>query len=230
MKSIIEVISQGFERTQARMDWAAVCGTGIPAPGVSFRNTINGDDYLYICGALGWPGVEAGGMLMILAVDNSDEQDPLIRVLDEKPLAAQGGPREIVDGILELRKKYGYGLHRNLMALWYGNPRKSALFDGFVKNHVFLHDPAAYDNPHRFGAYLHAVRDDATRGLLALEGCPRLGGYLKALPPDAAAADGEEVFPAVYALGAAVYTLRQYRPWLTVGSQRAYNIDDEFEI
>lgn len=230
MKSIIEVISQGFERTQARIDWAAVCGTGIPAPGVSFRNTINGDDYSYICGALGWPSVESGGMLMILAVDNSDEQDPLIRVLEEKPLSVQVSPREIVDGILEIREKYGYGLHRDLMTLWYGNPRKSALFDGFVKNHVFLHDPAAYDNPHSFGAYLHAARDDATRGLLVLENCPRVIGYLKTLPPDAAAADGEEIFPAVFALGAAVYTLRQNRPWRRVGSPRAYNIDDGFGV
>jgi len=228
MKSIIEVISHGFEMTQARMDWAAVLGINIPPPGVSFRNTVTGDEYSYLCGAVGWPVIEASGMLLVLAVDDSYESDPLIRVLEEKPLSTQGSPREILEGILELRKKYGYGLHRDLVSRWYGNPRKCALFGGFVKNNVFLLDPAGHEDPHRFGAYLHAVRDDVTRGLLVLENCPRLGGYLKTIPPDASAVDGEEAFPAVFALGAAIYTLRQHRPWLTVGSPRAYNMDDGF--
>ena len=228
MKSIIEVIPHGFEVTQARMDWAAVCGNEIPPSGVSFRNTFTDDEYSYMCGAVGWPGVEATGMLLVLAVEYSNEPSPQIRVVEEKPLPAQGGPREILEGILKLRNKYGFGLHRDLVRRWYGNPRKCVLFDGFIKNDVFLLDPAGHEDPHRFGAYLHAVRDDATRGLLLLENCPRLSGYLKTLPPDAAAFDGEEVFPSVFALGAAIYTLRQHRPWLTGGSPRAYNMDDGY--
>ena len=225
---VMEVVTREFEITQSRTDWAHVMGTEIPQSSVYFRNTLTGDKYSYLCGAVGWPGVEAIGMLLILAVADLDEPDPPIRVVEEKQLSAQDSPRDILEGILELRKKYGYGLHRDLVSRWYGNPRKCALFGGFVKNNVCLLDPAGHEDPHRFGAYLHAVRDDVTRGLLVLENCPRLGGYLKTIPPDASAVDGEEAFPAVFALGAAIYTLRQHRPWLTVGSPRAYNMDDGF--
>jgi hypothetical protein len=227
--SIIEIIVREFKIMQSREDWAHVMGTQIPEPTACFQNMATKDYYSYLCGAVGWPGPETNGMLMVLAADDSTESDPAIRCIDEMEIPVNAGYREMIDIMVLMREKYGYGLCSGLMDTWYGEPEKFRAFDTeFANKDLFITHPYGFYEPNRFEIYLHSLRAAAAGNALILENCPKLNGYLKALPPDARYQKGEDLYPAVFALGGGYLSLRQYQPWLYASSPRAYHIDDGY--
>ena len=120
------------------------------------------------------------------------------------------------------------------MACWYGNPDRFGGLGDFIRHQILISYPFAHDEPNRFQLYIHAMktavlnRQGDRRPLLVIDNCRRTMGHLAALPQGAEFQNGEDLYPAVYTLGAAYMSIRQYRPWMSAGRPRAYNIDDGF--
>ena len=75
--------------------------------------------YWHIAGAIGWPGNGAPGFAVIVGVEKRDELQPVYQALEEVEAPT---PTELLERCLELRDKYGFQEHSDLLQFWYGDP------------------------------------------------------------------------------------------------------------
>ena len=199
----------------------------IPKP-VYYRHKKTCAEYCYLAGGIGWPRdpKEKPGFAVVVAVDESNEDQPSMRVLEETEApTVEGLLRECVS----LQKKYGYNECPDLFRFWYGDPTRSDTFvnlfnyredAGEDPDSVYLAQPYDFDRPNAFERYTNQIWNsltvDPTSGekRLYLGDCVKLRNYIQNTPADASAKGNVKDYPAIVALGGVVHSLMMLMPWL----------------
>ena len=198
----------------------------IPKP-VYYRHKETGAEYCYVVGGIGWPRdpKESPGFAVVVAVDKTSDDRPVMRTLDEMEAPT-------VEGLLkkcsQLQRKYGYNECQDLFRFWYGDPERS---DTFVNLFNYLEDvskdpgsvyiaaPYDFDRPNAFERYSNQIwgsltADSSGRKRLYLDACVKLRNHIQNTPPDAAAKGDIKDYPAIATLGGVAHSLMMLRPWL----------------
>jgi hypothetical protein len=138
MTSIIKLVThpEPMAIYQARKDHAHLTGQTLVEPAYWFEDTTSGRTYHDIYGCIGWPSdvsdkdVGLPGYVGIVGVERPktlekdeyyDPQDAIFLLLDE--YQSRDVP-QLIEKTLELREKYGFGIHADLLTAILGDPEK----------------------------------------------------------------------------------------------------------
>jgi len=201
----------------------------VPQP-TYYRNNENGDNYYTLAGALAYPSERLPGFAVIVAAMKEAEtpSEPRFKVLDEIEAPT-------VEGLLKLCAQRRWRWHYpKLLGFFYGDHERysSALteFNTHIERSqegdrgLYLAQPADFEQPNKTEIYLERIRSYLTtcedgRKRLSLGSCDKLRIHLEKLPTDAAKLHIED-FPAVAALGYALHSMAQGRPWMESADSR----------
>lgn len=113
----IQIISDSHDAAtrQARHDWAEVTGQDIELKPTVFRDIRTGSEYCHIAGALAYPGMEPGCIIVV-----GIEPDP-VKVVVLEYMEHMSVFDLLQDAILT-RKLYRYGSHGGILPSWTGDP------------------------------------------------------------------------------------------------------------
>lgn len=232
MSSIIELVTHphAFETLQARLDFAEVAGVDIFENPWWYRDKISGETYYDLCTCIGWPdevtaehGEGQPGYLAVIGIRRPrdaeekkyDATKAVFYLLEEyqhfdvPTLLAQ---------CVALRDKYGYGISRELLPVWYGDYERFATALALSNERltrrlnndeaaVMITPPSDFELSNRFEVYLRALKGVMQPGNVRLYFCGNtvLKGRLKGFQRDD---------PAVMAVGGLVHTLLGRTMWM----------------
>jgi hypothetical protein len=198
----------------------------IPKP-VYYRHKETGAEYSFLCGGIGWPRdpKESPGFAVVVAVDKTSDDRPVMRTLDEMEAPTVEG---LLEECVRLQKEYGYSECSDLFRYWYGDPTRSDTFVNLFNygedaskdpDRVYIAAPYDFDRPNAFERYSNQIwgslaADSSGRKRLYLDACVKLRNHIQNTPPDAAAKGEIRDFPAIAALGGVVHSLMMVQPWL----------------
>ncbi len=244
MKSIIQlrVHSHPLEMLQARTDQAKVTNQPMFELPYWFENTETGQLYHALYSCLGWPTeisekeVEQNGFIAIVGVvrpnKSLDHYNPLNANFQ---LLAEAEAKDIgtlLGMAVEMREKYGFGLHPELLRTWFGDPERfittlalrneDLIRQGGDKNAILitppidLYDPAVFDN------YIRSLKScllpDKVRFYFGR--CTILKNHLR---------EFRKSNPAVMAVGGLVHSLLTHCTWMGETGENVFNMENEKE-
>lgn len=116
---------------QARYDESIVTGKPLIERPFWYENIETGQAYYDLYGCVGWPTEfddkegERPGYIAIVGIVKPKQQenpeDALFQLLAE---AESRDVSTLLNKMLELRAEYGFGLHPNLLQIWFGDPER----------------------------------------------------------------------------------------------------------
>ena len=251
-ESIIEVIRESQGNKEANALISGVTGFQYAPKPVYYQNKESGQLYNHIAGSIGWPGKGEKGFAVIVAVDRCGVEDsPILRVLDE---IEERSIAKLLHVCVKKRKRYGYGLDRDLLPFWWGDyQRFSSLIDSFNQklgdeDPILLAEPPDFKEANKFEIMFNRIesllqKDKDGEVRLVLGKNNKLRNHLLNQPHDAASKSDKE-FPAIAALGGCVHAVMASNLWRdqaqstnlvqTIGSEEeilfnALNEHEQFE-
>jgi hypothetical protein len=235
----IEKITNPFawELYQSRRDEAIVTGQPLIERPFWYRNTETGQCFLDIMGCIGWPNVitdkqakKPGYAAIIGIIKNagSPETAPF-QLLDE---TESQNIQTLFKEMVKMRNDYGFGLHPNLLQVWFGNTgderfnTELALYNvGLMKNGgekqaILIVPPDDIYDSNVSDIYIRAIRQSVAKNSQRLY----YGGndILKNRVGDFLDKD-----PVIMAVGGLVHSLLSRCMWLDQTRENAFNIEEE---
>lgn len=231
MTAIIKLITnpQPIWTLQARMDFALVAGTELYENPWWYENTETGKTYYDLCACIGWPDevtAEKGegqpgyaAVVGILRPKNADAikfnaQFAKFHILEE---VQHSDVPTLLSLCVQLRQKYGFGINKEFLNAWYGDPERfqTALalrnellvLSGGDDAALMVTPPDDFNLKNRFEVYLRALKgvmQQETRRLY-VENCPAFQNRLKEFKRDD---------PAIMAVGGLVHSLLGRTMWM----------------
>lgn len=213
----IQIISDShdYATRQARHDWAEVTGQDIELKPTLYRDTRTGSEYCHIAGALAYPGIEPG-CIIVLGIQNTGKGV----VLEYREHMSVF---ELLEDAILTRKLYRYGEHGGILPSWTGDPDRyqtvavaaSVAIErkiGAGKG-LYVIEPVDWGQRHAFPMYIRQLHGALDKKFLDLNGHTDLVSRLQGFQPDSADKGKIEDYPAVGMLGALVHTLMIEKPW-----------------
>ena len=188
-----------------------------------FEHSETKQTYRFVAGAVAWPGLRPSGFAVVVGVAVEDHPVKKIPALHCLAEIEEENITKLIFGSVKLRKEY-------MAREWYGDvesPNSPFLYS--VNKDLQQAEQASFwlipayniKQPGSFSYYARLIGDHlkADEKLLFLGDCTRLQGYIEHFPEEAGVKGTPEEFPAIAALGYAVASLRNYRPWEYYGQQ-----------
>ena len=242
-KSIIELVTHPYavDLLQARTDYAAITGVEMIERPYWYRNRKTGQLYYSLYAALGWPtevtdhtdgmpgyaaivGVVRPGVAWDVPTDALNANFQLLEEFESKDVPT------LLKECCRLREKYGFGVQRNLLTFFFGDPERFliplALFnevlieEGGDRNAILV---TPYDE-----MYAQKIFDSYVRSLRStlLEQSRRfyfghndiLQNRLREFKKDD---------PTVFAVGGLVFSLLNSCRWMNNQHEGIFTVEDE---
>lgn len=234
-ESIIERISiKPPIVSMAEKDWARVQNRKPPErkPVRFFRNTVTGDEYLYILGAFALPGITLPGYGIVLGIDRGKHPEygkRIIRTIEE---VEQPAIPELMADLIKLQKKYE--AYPVMSRIWYADLdeiQSDRAMDGLKEagSNLYSFCPASgpfFEKPQPWKGYFEVLRDHVR--ILDRRQCPKLRNYMAAGPKNLrdVMAFKPENNPALAAIAVGVAVLTEMKPWFWEVDGSAFNLED----
>lgn len=211
---------------QARRDFAHVTKSPVIEPPYWFRDTKTEKEYHGIYGAIGWPqrlsehGDERPGYGVVVGVRKIKAQEAAearFDILDE--IEEQAGSEELlIKACVEMRARWGYGVHESILPVFYGDHRPFELVVAEFNTHIaetsdddrqafIVSPPDDFENPKAFDVYmgrLASVLRSKTKRLY-IKPFEQIQNRVLAFRRDD---------PAIMALGGLIHVLLLRQPWM----------------
>jgi hypothetical protein len=209
---------QAYELCQARIDHAHITGKPMTERPFYYQNMENNDLYHDIYGCLAYPtevtekDIGRPGYVAIVAVlKNSKPVEQSGFLLIEE--AESKDVFTLLTHILDMREKYGYGLHPELLSSWWGDSDRfiSTLgrFNETIKGkEIMISPPVDFQDPMSFDNYNHTMRSVITPGRV------RFGFGNNKILMNKLQGLYKRDDPAVLAVGGLIHTLLLSVPWM----------------
>uniref|UniRef100_A0A6M3JY30 Terminase n=1 Tax=viral metagenome TaxID=1070528 RepID=A0A6M3JY30_9ZZZZ len=238
---LIELITHPYavDLLRSRIDRAKVTGKELVERPHWFRNTETGQLYFDLYACLGWPSEVTdssdgqpgyAAIVGIVRPDTEFDTDPInakFQLLDE---AKSMDVPILLKRCLELREKYGFGIHKDLFRVWIGDPdrflttlaltNERLLEDGNDRNAILLSPPIDFYVQKIFDNY---VRD--LRSVLLKETRRFFFGYNDILQNKLRSGFLKDD-PCIVAMGGLVHSLLCQCTWMNSQSETIFTIED----
>jgi hypothetical protein len=227
-----------IETMMARRDFAHVTKTRVVEPPYWFRDTATGLEYHGIYGAIGWPqrlserGDERSGYGVVVGVRKIKGQDPGDARFDvlEEIQELSGSEGLLIKSCVEMRSRWGYGVHESILPVFYGDHRPFELvvadFNTRIAEtmnndrHAFIVTPPDdYDNAKAFDVFmgrLASVLAEKSKRLY-LGNHDVIKNRIQAFKRDD---------PAIMALGGLVHVLLLRQSWMEQSTESVWQMED----
>ena len=235
MTCIIKKITHPFayDLRQAREDFAKITNKPLIERPFYYENIQNGHQYLDIYGCVGWPTkvseVDDGraGYVAIVAAGRDEHpiETPVFALLAE--YESKNVP-SLLNFMLEMREKYGYGLHPTLLTSWWGDSDRfivplAMVNEKLVGKEIMLAPPVGFQDKTHFDDYARSMqslisKDIKIKRFQFMEGLEILKNRLREFKLDE---------PAVVAVGGLVHTLVLTMPWMEQVQDNVFVVDGE---
>jgi len=245
VKSIIRHISHPEPAAlyQARKDHAAVTGKDFAELPYWFEDTTTGVLFHALYACIGWPSEVSDkdlgmpGYAAVIGIIRPDDlkkdthydpRDAKFLLLDE---VQDADVPTLIKKCLELRGKYGFGVQKDLMNIWYGDPERfltvmalanERLIDKDGERSAFLIvPPDDFYVPKIFDNYVRSLQSVMMRGALRLQfmaHCTILRSRID---------EFRRQDPAVLAAGGLIHTLLNQCMWLgQIEGKTVFNVEE----
>jgi len=243
VESIIEVKREDITITQARRDWGIVTGKKNSPKSVYYRNKQTGAEYYHIAGAIGWPGDNVPGYVLIVAVEKTENPGPSFFVLEE---VEDHNVTRLLLKCVGLRERYGYWEDSEILRHFVGDDTRYEPItlavcselqkkDGSGEGHgLWIYKPDDFDQADYFEIYVRQIRecltpDSTGKKRLQIGNCNTLRNHLQNFSSDSIKILNTKRkvkdYPAVFALGSLIHTLLERKRWLSGSGGEAFNLD-----
>lgn len=227
-----------LETMQARRDFAHITKSRLVEPPYWFRDTETEREYHGIYGCIGWPQRlsekmdKRDGYAAIVGVRKIADQDAAeakIDVLDEIEERV-GNEGILINRCIEMRKRWGFGVHRDLMPVFFGDYRPFELVVAYVNTKMLeagaketdafvVSPPDDYEAPNAFDIYVSSL------GLVLSRQTKRLRiGKAEVIKNRISAFKRDD--PAIMALGGLMHTLLLRQPWMEQATPSVWRMPD----
>ena len=242
-KGKIELITHpySFNLLQARMDYARLTGTELVERPYWFKNVETKQLYYDLYACLGWPTEVTDstnglpGYIAIVGVVRpndsiTDPPDPLnakFQLLDESE--SKDVPT-LLKECVRLRKEYGFGVHKNLLRVWLGDPdrfftplalyNEALIAEGGERAAILISPPDDFYTQKIFDNYVRALRStllkDTQRFFFGHNYI--LQNRLREFKKDD---------PCVFAVGGLVFSLLNRVRWMDTLGENAFTVKED---
>jgi len=220
-----------IELRQARYDHSVVTGQPLVENPWWYEHT-SGLLFYDIYGCIGWPTevtdtaeVETPGYVAIIGVvrpsdtlEHIPATDATFRVLEEYQ---SGDVQELLNACVRLRNQYGYGLRRELLAEFYGDPVRYlssvCLYNERHDLELMITPPDDYDTPMIFDNYARSLRAAIQRRRIHPGTCRLFVDRLK---------EFRRNDPLIMAVGGLVHTLLGRCAWMDTIGENVWRMAD----
>lgn len=227
---------------RARTDYARITGTEMVERPYWYRNTETGQLYYDLYSCLGWPSEVTDssdglpGYAAIVGVvrptDSLDTVNPLnanFQLLDE--VESKDVPT-LLKKCVKLREDYGFGIHRDLLRVWLGDPdrfftplalcNEALIEQGNERAAIMVAPPDDLYAQKIFDSYVRALRSTLLEETMRF-----YFGYNDILQNRLREFKRDD--PCVFAVGGLVYSLLCRCRWMDAQGETAFNVEDENE-
>jgi hypothetical protein len=228
---------------QARTDYAAISGVEMVERPYWFKNTETGQLYYSLYAAIGWPSEvtdstdgQPGYAAVVGVVRPNKDLDSTNPLNANFQLLAEAESKDVPTLLREccrLRKEYGFGVQRNLLRVWIGDPERfftplaicneKLIEDGGERAAILITPPDDLYTQKIFDNYVRALRstllEDSRRFYFGHNDI--LQNRLREFKKDD---------PCVFAVGGLVYTLLCRCRWMDAQGENAFTVKDENEF
>lgn len=245
-KSRIRLITHPYsvDLLQARTDYAILTGIEMVEKPYWYKNIETGQLYYDLYSCIGWPSEvtdSTDGMPGYIAivgvirpnVPHTEPTDPLNANFQLLAEAESKDVPTLLKECLRLRKEYGFGVQRNLLTFFFGDPERFltplALFnevlieDGGDRNALLITPPDDLYTQKIFDNYVRALRS-----VLLAESKRFYFGYNDILQNRLREFKKDD--PCIFAAGGLVYTLLCRCRWMDAQGDNAFTVEDENEL
>jgi len=245
-KGKIELITHPYavDLLQARTDYAKLTNTELVERPYWFKNIETGQLFYSIYACLGWPTEVTDstnglpGYIAIVGVVRQNDSitnppNPLnanFQLLDE---AESKDVPTLLRECVRLREEYGFGVHKNLLRVWLGDPdrfftplalcNEALISEGGERAAILISPPDDLYTLKIFDNYVRALRStllkDSQRFFFGHNYI--LQNRLREFKKDD---------PCVFAVGGLVFSLLNRVRWMDARGENAFTVEDENEI
>ena len=239
-KILLTAHPESMAVAQAWQDEAIVTGERYVERPHWYENVETGQTYYEVFGCLGWPS----------EVSDKDEGLPgyagVVGIVRPKSgvraakdavfqLLAEIEDRDVptlLDGVLQLRSDYGFGIYPGLMQTFWGDPDRfitilallnERLTVGGMKNAILVSPPGDFYEPKAFDHYVRSMRSvlmpDKVRFYFGKNDI--LKTRLK---------EFRQNDPAVFAMGGLVHSLLLQSMWMDFTRENSFNVEGEEDL
>jgi len=246
LRSKIELITHPYavDLLQARTDYAKLTGVELVERPYWFKNIETGQLYYDLYACLGWPTEvtdSTNGLPGYIAIVGVVRQNDLItnppnplnanfQLLDE---AESKDVPTLLRECVRLREEYGFGIHKNLLRVWLGDPdrfftplalcNEALIVVGGERAAILISPPDDLYTQKIFDSYVRALRStllkDTQRFFFGHNYI--LQNRLKEIKKDD---------PCIFAVGGLVFSLLNRVRWMDSRGENAFIVEDENEI
>ena len=236
MRSILKLCQEKEPQAimMARRDFAKVTGQEVVENPYWFKNMETGEFYYSIYGCIGWPERVEGhfskvkGYAAILAILKRSDRKPeaaVFKVVDE---IEDKGVENLIMKCFKLREKWGFGLHPDLLPVWFGDHLQRELIVAKMNTKLvekgkddqafIVSPPNDFEYPNAFDNYM-----DQLRTVLGSEKRLYLGNsnVIKKRLESFSRND-----PVITAVGGLIYTLLMRQPWLEQATPSVFQLPE----
>lgn len=237
--SVIKLVTHphAFETLQSRIDFAQISGRGMVENPWWYEDTRTGRTFYDLAACIGWPDKitaehgegQAGYIAIVGIVRPRDAEETRYDARQAAFLILEEYQHLDVPTLLQqcvtLRKKYGFGINRGLLNVWWGDPNRfetalaltneSLIKHGGEDAAVMIVEPDDYTLSNYFEIYLRALKGVQTHDNLRLylgEKQPGETGDTRVLIHRLREFKRDD--PAVTAIGGLVHTLLMRTLWM----------------
>jgi len=242
-KNKIELITHPYavDLLQARTDYAKLTGTELVERPYWFKNIETSQLYYDLYACLGWPTEVTdstdglSGYIAIVGVVRPNDSinnppNPLnanFQLLDE---AESKDVPTLLRECVRLREEYGFGVHKNLLRVWLGDPdrfftplalcNEALIAEGGERAAILISPPDDFYATKIFDSYVRALRStllkDSQRFFFGHNYI--LQNRLREFKKDD---------PCVFAVGGLVFSLLNRVRWMDARGENAFTVEDE---
>ncbi|MCK4782764.1 MAG: hypothetical protein KAV87_03360 [Desulfobacteraceae bacterium] len=244
--SKIELITHPYsvDLLQARTDYAIITGAEMVERPNWFKNTETGQLYYDLFACIGWPsevtdssdGLPGYAAIVGVVRPNDSTTNPHDPLNANFQLLAEAESKDVptlLKECIRLRKEYGFGVQKNLLRVWLGDPERfytplalcneGLIKDGGERAAILITPPDDFYAQKIFDSYVRALRST-----LLGESRRFYFGYNDILQNRLREFKKDD--PCVFAVGGLVYTLLCRCRWMDAQGENAFTVEDENEF
>ena len=179
---------------------------------IRYKNRLAGDEYLALAGGFAWPGERPGFAVILAAQQLQEDEEPIFRALAE---IEHDNVEELIKGAIDLYDRCGLKECREIPFKWYGDYDNR--LDDFIqkrkgRSRLALVPPPYFEEPNRFDIFCRKILSVYEKRFTPGP-CTRLFAYLNQFSSNYVRGKDIDEYPAIFALGAVLTALLDYRPW-----------------
>ncbi|MBE9570741.1 MAG: hypothetical protein IMF11_08940 [Proteobacteria bacterium] len=228
---------------RARTDYATITGVEMVERPYWYENTKTGQLYYDLYACIGWPGEVTDstdglpGYAAIVGVvrptDSLDIPNPLNANFQLLAEVESKDVSILLKKCVKLREDYGFGIHKNLLRVWLGDPdrfftplalcNEGLVEEGGDRAAIMVSPPDDFYAQKIFDSYVRALRSTLLEETMRF-----YFGYNDILQNRLREFKRDD--PTVFAVGGLVYSLLCRCRWMDVQGETAFNVEDENEF